>query len=234
MLILHHFFSHGLSHFDDKTRVLSLFTHGASMKLLHHPSSRSVRLFLLAALVTMLPSCQSAIRFSSSVKGNTPSSAAIASSSTPKSHASSSHTSSNKAASNTISKSSILLSASQERLLTAAERWLGTPYRYGSTTRTGTDCSGFVMRVYEETGINIPRSTKDQFTSGIAVEREELSIGDLLFFNTNGVGVSHVGIYAGADTVIHASSTYGVVKQSFSDTYLAKTFVGARRMRNQE
>lgn len=234
MLILQHFFSHGLSHFDGKARALSLFTHNASMKSLFHFSSRSVRLFLLAALVVMLSSCQSAIRFSSAVKGNTPSSTAISSSSTPKSRASSNHLGSSKISSHSISKASIPLSISQERLLTAAERWLGTPYRYGSTTRTGTDCSGFVMRVYEETGMNIPRSTKDQFTSGIAVEREELSVGDLLFFNTNGAGVSHVGIYAGADTVIHASSTYGVVKQSFSDTYLAKTFIGARRMRNQE
>jgi murein DD-endopeptidase / murein LD-carboxypeptidase len=62
------------------------------------------------------------------------------------------------------------------------------------------------------------------------VEEQELSVGDLLFFNTNGVGVSHVGIYAGDDTVIHASSKNGVVRQSFSDTYLAKTYLGARRV----
>lgn len=115
-------------------------------------------------------------------------------------------------------------------IIESAERWLGTPYRYGSMERDGTDCSGFVMRVYEEQGIRIPRSTKDQFTSGMWIDMQNVTVGDLLFFNTNGAGVSHVGIYAGNDTVIHASSKSGVVRQSLSDTYLAKTFLGARRI----
>ena len=86
------------------------------------------------------------------------------------------------------------------------------------------------MRIYEENGLVVPRSTKDQFVSGIPVEEQELSVGDLLFFNTSGTGVSHVGIYAGDDTVIHASSKSGVIRQSFSNTYLAKTYLGARRI----
>ncbi|MCU0424706.1 MAG: NlpC/P60 family protein [Candidatus Kapabacteria bacterium] len=112
----------------------------------------------------------------------------------------------------------------------SAERWLGTPYRYGAMGRDGTDCSGFVMRVYEEQGIAVPRSTKDQFVSGTWIDAADLLVGDLLFFNTNGTGVSHVGIYVGNDSIIHASSKSGVVRQSFSDTYLAKTFMGARRI----
>lgn len=222
MLILQYFFSHALSHFDDYMNAFGLFTSNEMTEPHPHRSSRSVGLLCLATLVAMLSSCQSAIRFSSTAKGNV-SLPVSASSSTPsKSHANS----------HTVPKSSSPLSAAQERLMIAAERWLGTPYRYGSTSRTGTDCSGFVMRVYEETGVNIPRSTKEQFLSGLAVERGELTVGDLLFFNTSGAGVSHVGIYAGEDTVIHASSTYGVVRQSFSDTYLTKTFMGARRIRN--
>lgn len=118
----------------------------------------------------------------------------------------------------------------QNSIIESAERWLGTPYRYGSTGRDGTDCSGFVMRVYEEQGIQVPRSTKDQFTSGTRISMSNITVGDLLFFNTNGTGVSHVGIYVGNDTIIHASSKNGVVKQSLSDTYLAKTYIGARRI----
>jgi cell wall-associated NlpC family hydrolase len=221
MLIRHRFFSHALSHFDDMKATHSLFTPATVLESIPYFSSRSVGLFCLAMAVVMLPACQSAIRFSSTAKVNVPPPVAASPSLSPKSHANSSKT---------TSKPSIPLSIAQERIMLAAERWIGTPYRYGSTTRTGTDCSGFVMRVYEETGMNIPRSTKDQFVSGVVVEREELTVGDLLFFNTNGAGVSHVGIYAGQDTVIHASSTHGVVKQSFSDTYLAKTFIGARRV----
>ncbi|MDW8219381.1 MAG: NlpC/P60 family protein [Bacteroidota bacterium] len=120
----------------------------------------------------------------------------------------------------------------ETKLLESAERWLGTPYRYGSSSRTGTDCSGFVMRVYEEQGISLPRSTKDQFLVGRAVHPQELRIGDLVFFNTTGAGVSHVGIYIGNDTLIHASSKSGVTKQSLSEPYLAQTYIGARRVFN--
>ncbi|MFY8000909.1 MAG: C40 family peptidase [Candidatus Kapaibacteriota bacterium] len=184
--------------------------------------SRNVRYLSLVCVVLMLPSCQSAIRFSSAAKSAGGSSTAISSSQNFKSRANSSMS--------TPTHSATPLSVRQIRLLESAERWLGTPYRYGSTTRQGTDCSGFVMRIYEESGLAVPRSTKDQFLSGVPVEEQELSVGDLLFFNTNGVGVSHVGIYAGDDTVIHASSKNGVVRQSFSDTYLAKTYLGARRI----
>jgi cell wall-associated NlpC family hydrolase len=184
--------------------------------------SRNVRYLLLVCVVLMLPSCQSAIRFSSAAKSAGGSSTTISSSQNFKSRANSSMS--------TPTRSATPLSVRQIRLLESAERWLGTPYRYGSTTRQGTDCSGFVMRIYEESGLAVPRSTKDQFLSGVPVEEQELSVGDLLFFNTNGVGVSHVGIYAGDNTVIHASSKNGVVRQSFSDTYLAKTYLGARRI----
>ena len=184
--------------------------------------SRNVRHLLLVCVVLMLPSCQSAIRFSSAAKSAGGSSEVASSSLNSKSRANSSASS--------RPHSAAPLTATQIRLLESAERWLGTPYRYGSTTRQGTDCSGFVMRIYEESGLAVPRSTKDQFLSGVPVEEQELSVGDLLFFNTNGVGVSHVGIYAGDDTVIHASSKNGVVRQSFSDTYLAKTYLGARRV----
>jgi cell wall-associated NlpC family hydrolase len=150
--------------------------------------SRNVRYLLLVYVVLMLPSCQSAIRFSSAAKSAGGSSTAISSSQNFKSRANSS--------TSTPARSATPLSVRQIRLLESAERWLGTPYRYGSTTRQGTDCSGFVMRIYEESGLAVPRSTKDQFLSGVPVEEQELS----------------------------------VVRQSFSDTYLAKTYLGARRV----
>lgn len=86
------------------------------------------------------------------------------------------------------------------------------------------------MRVYEEAGIAVPRSTKEQFVTGVPIVRDDLAVGDLLFFNTNGLGVSHVGLYIGDDTVIHASSTSGVVRQTLSESHLAKSYIGARRI----
>ncbi len=188
--------------------------------------SRNVRHLLLICVVLMLSSCQSAIRFSSAAKSAGGSSEVASSSLNSKSRANSSVSSSTSSRPHSAAP----LTAKQARILESAERWLGTPYRYGSTTRQGTDCSGFVMRIYEENGLAVPRSTKDQFLSGVPVEEQELSVGDLLFFNTSGTGVSHVGIYAGDNTLIHASSKNGVVRQSFSETYLAKTYLGARRI----
>jgi cell wall-associated NlpC family hydrolase len=191
-------------------------------------TTRKKRYYYVGTLVlttlAWLSSCQSTIRFSSKTSPNNDGTSTNYTYS-PKSRASS------KPTTPKVIYPPENLNITQERLLSTAERWLGTPYRYGATTRAGTDCSGFVMRVYEESGVGmLPRSTKDQYTIGTWIERENLRTGDLLFFNTNGVGVSHVGLYVGRDSVIHASSTYGVVKQSFSDTYLTRAFMGARRV----
>ena len=181
---------------------------------------RNVRSYCLVVLAVMLSACQSTIRFSSSVQGHSSPAARLSASSSVKSRANSS----------APSKAATPLSTTQERLLQSAERWIGTPYRYGSTSRSGSDCSGFVMRVYEEAGIAVPRSTKEQFVTGVPIVRDDLAVGDLLFFNTNGLGVSHVGLYIGDDTVIHASSTSGVVRQTLSESHLAKSYIGARRI----
>ncbi len=181
-----------------------------------------LRGMLILSLIAGMSSCQSSIRFSSrsSVKE-------------VEQIPSKQYSSKSRANSTNVPLSPEHLSPAQERLLSTAERWLGTPYRYGAASRAGTDCSGFAMRLFEEAGIGtLPRSTKDQWTLGntTPIDREELRTGDLLFFNTNGVGVSHVGVYAGQDSIFHASSTYGVVKQSFSSTYLTRAFMGARRV----
>jgi cell wall-associated NlpC family hydrolase len=181
--------------------------------------------FVLAAF---FPACQSAVRFSSHTSSV---SSSIAESSKQRANSSSGVLRSQK---NTVRHAPLPILARSEReqrIVGIAERWLGTPYRYGSTLKTGTDCSGFVMRVYEENGQKIPRSTQEQFARGLPIDNpEDFHAGDLLFFNTNGTGVSHVGLYTGGDTVIHASSSYGVVKQSFTNTYLSRAYIGARRV----
>jgi cell wall-associated NlpC family hydrolase len=206
-----------MSHFV-KTRCTKVFS---------SVMQRWYAVMLVLTTLVGLSSCQSTIRFSSKTSPND------APLSTNYSYSSKSRASStgSKAATTKAVYPPEHLTITQERLITTAERWLGTPYRYGATTRAGTDCSGFVMRIFEESGTGrLPRSTKDQYTIGTWVEREHLKTGDLLFFNTNGTGVSHVGLYVGQDSVIHASSTYGVVKQSFSETYLTRAFMGARRV----
>ncbi len=88
-------------------------------------------------------------------------------------------------------------------ILAAAERALGTPYRFGGNTPAGVDCSGLVQLAYRAAGIPVPRTADDQFRALPEVARARP--GDLLFFDTSGGGkASHVGIYRGDGQMIHA------------------------------
>ncbi|MDR0269278.1 C40 family peptidase [Paenibacillus sp.] len=107
---------------------------------------------------------------------------------------------------------------------------LGTKYRTGGTTSNGFDCSGFTMYVFQHLGINLPHQSGSQFGMGTSVSRSELRAGDLVFFNTSGSGISHVGIYTGDGKFAHASSTRGVVISSLSENYYVDRYVGAKRI----
>jgi cell wall-associated NlpC family hydrolase len=58
----------------------------------------------------------------------------------------------------------------------------------------------------------------------------DLYFGDLVFFDTGGKGVSHVGIYVGFDEFVHVSSTDGIIISNLTDKYYSKRFLSARRV----
>ncbi len=116
------------------------------------------------------------------------------------------------------------------KTIAAARDWLGTPYKYGGTTRQGIDCSALMMFVFREGGKNLPRTSRQQFMVGQSVERTTLRPGDLVFFNTNGRGISHVGLFIGNNAFIHASSSRGVVRETLNSPYFANRYMGARRV----
>jgi len=123
---------------------------------------------------------------------------------------------------------------SRSAVLQYAARYLNTPYKYGGATPAGFDCSGFVQYVCKHFDISLPRTAAAQATAGVRVDKANLSPGDLVFFNTEGSGISHVGIYAGNGRFIHSSSpnSGGVIYTSLGESFYSKSYAGARRLSN--
>ncbi|HJV44948.1 MAG TPA: NlpC/P60 family protein [Bacillota bacterium] len=83
----------------------------------------------------------------------------------------------------------------------------GAPYRSGGTTPDGFDCSGFTRYVMDQVGVTLPRSSSDQYQAGTSVGRDELQVGDLLFFDSAHSGkITHVGMYIGNNKMIHSAT----------------------------
>ncbi|MDP9957499.1 lipoprotein Spr [Epilithonimonas hungarica] len=123
-----------------------------------------------------------------------------------------------------------------DNILSEAESYLGTPYRFGGTSRSGIDCSAFVLSVFgAAAGMDLPRVAAEQSQKGDAVERTELQKGDLVFFSHRGSRISHVGIVEevtpeGEVKFIHAATSKGVMVSSLDDNYWGPKFRFAKRV----
>lgn len=121
-----------------------------------------------------------------------------------------------------------------DALVAAAEPWLGTPYRYGGTTRRGVDCSALAVHLLDEVGIRLPRSVGSQRGIGREVPRDEIAAGDLVFFRLESRRVNHVGIALDGERFVHASRSRGVRIDRFDDDYFGKRIVETRRVAGEE
>ncbi len=123
-----------------------------------------------------------------------------------------------------------------DKLVTFARKLLNIPYKFGGNSIMGIDCSAYVKRVYGFLGIQLPRTAREQFQAGgETVDKDELSIGDLVFFRTYASFPSHVGIYLGNNLFIHASSRgKKVTIDSLETPYYLKRFIGGKRLLTQE
>lgn len=116
-------------------------------------------------------------------------------------------------------------------LLEAVDEWYGVRYRTGGNTTSGVDCSGFTVGVYAALyGMAIPRVSRDQYSVSTKLSTTDLEPGDLVFFNTTGRGVSHVGIYLGHNKFIHASVSRGVMVSDLFESYYLKRYIGGGRI----
>ena len=123
---------------------------------------------------------------------------------------------------------------SASAMVIGAMNFIGVRYRRGGVSaETGFDCSGFTRHVFEMSlGLVLPRSADEQAAAAgfVAVKREDLRPGDLVFFNTLKRTFSHVGIYIGDNRFIHAPRTGTTVRtEDMSFAYWAQRFTGARR-----
>ncbi len=119
----------------------------------------------------------------------------------------------------------------RDQLLDTAAEFVGIRYKWGGVSQEdGFDCSGLTMAVYQLNGLDLPRTSKSQFHSGKPVDKDELKKGDLVFFATRGgKRITHVGIYAGNNTFIHAPRKGKQIEtSSLSSKYFASHFIGAR------
>jgi cell wall-associated NlpC family hydrolase len=119
-------------------------------------------------------------------------------------------------------------------LVRVVKTFLGVPYKLGGSTLKGIDCSAFVKKIYEVFNIELPRTTREQFSIGKKVQKNQLEEGDLVFFRERG-NRAHVGIYVGENQFVHASSYSKEVKIDYLDTpYYSKRFLRGVRIKELE
>jgi lipoprotein Spr len=108
--------------------------------------------------------------------------------------------------------------------------WIGTPYRFGGSSKNGIDCSAFTKELYSEVfNLDIRRNSRDIFSMVSPVSKDELKEGDLVFFKIHSHRISHVGIYLGNNRFAHASSR-GVAISSLDDAYYSRYFYKGGRL----
>jgi cell wall-associated NlpC family hydrolase len=119
----------------------------------------------------------------------------------------------------------------QASLAEQALKFIGIHYRWGgSNPQTGFDCSGLVRYVAKKYDIDIPRRSRDMYTSLQSVSPENMLSGDLVFFNTSG-SAFHVGIYIGNREFIHSPHKGKRVSiESLDSSYYSKRLIGVRRL----
>jgi cell wall-associated NlpC family hydrolase len=116
-------------------------------------------------------------------------------------------------------------------LLEVIDKWWGTKYCMGGSTDNCIDCSAFtqvIMRdVYQ---LSLPRTSQEQYNLAEKIELEDLREGDLVFFNTSGRDISHVGVYLLNNKFVHAATSGGVMISDLNEKYWQPRFRGAGRV----
>jgi len=108
--------------------------------------------------------------------------------------------------------------------------WIGTPYRFGGSSKNGIDCSAFTKQLYSEVfNLDIKRNSRDIFSMVSPVSKDDLKEGDLVFFKIHSRSITHIGIYLGNNRFAHASMK-GVAISSLDEEYYNRYFYKGGRV----
>ncbi len=113
-------------------------------------------------------------------------------------------------------------------------KYIGTPYKFGGIDKNGLDCSGLIYLAFFEMGQNIPRISYKQAEIFKEISKNDLQIGDLLYFKVNSKKINHTGIVSKIikrDEIyfIHASTSSGVREDNLFSTFWHSKFVKVTR-----
>jgi cell wall-associated NlpC family hydrolase len=125
-------------------------------------------------------------------------------------------------------------------LVQESKKYLGVKYIFGATPYPesgGFDCSSYTQYLFGKYGVSLPRLSRDQANQGLTIGRNDLRVGDLVFFNVPGrfksnTAVGHVGIYIGNNEMINANNQpkFGVQITNIDKPYWKRTFLIAKRV----
>ncbi len=121
----------------------------------------------------------------------------------------------------------------RRQIVDYAATLLGCKYVYGGTTPSGFDCSGYVRYVFKHFGVNLTRTSYNQYAESVHISKSDLNVGDLVFFSQSrgSSKVGHVGIYVGGGQFIHAAAPgKGVRYDSLNSEYYSSHYVGSGRV----
>jgi cell wall-associated NlpC family hydrolase len=123
------------------------------------------------------------------------------------------------------------ISGTMQKFFVNVTQYFGTRYRSGGQTPAGFDCSGFVRFMFGKVfNMELPRSSREMAAIGNKISKNDLQPGDLVFFQTKGQHINHVGIFIGNDTFVHSSLSKGITEDQLNHNYYEKRFAGAVRL----
>lgn len=120
-----------------------------------------------------------------------------------------------------------------------SRNYIGTRYRYGGTTPKGFDCSGFMVYIFKNFNVNLPRTGTEQYKAYGDIPKDNVKKGDLVFFagRRKGSRIGHVGMVVsdsidenGIFQFIHSSTQHGVIISKSSEPYYASRYMSACRV----